>query len=89
MLIVPLAAQYYLSKEYALQVPDALMVLGCLLTILSLHVHTDGLYHPTWGDRSDGRRIRTLPAMAQVSPYIMVNGKMPPTSFPTALRSPM
>ena len=72
VLIVPLAAQYYLSKEYALQVPDALMVLGCLLTILSLHVHTDGQYHPTWGDRSDGRRIRTLPAMAQVSPYIMV-----------------
>ena len=24
------------------------------------------------GDRTDGRRLRTLPPMAQVSPYIMV-----------------
>ncbi len=73
LLVLPLGAQLYLSREYLLQAPDALMILGCLLTVLSLHVHTDGLYHPTWGDRADGRRIRTLPAMAQVSPYIMVN----------------
>ena len=26
-----------------------------------------------WGDRKDGRRVRTLPPMAQVSPYIMPN----------------
>ena len=25
-----------------------------------------------WGDRKDGRRIRSLTAMAMVSPYIMV-----------------
>ena len=72
VLVLPLGAQLYLSGDYTLQIPDALMILGCLCTIVSLHVHTDGLYHPTWGDRSDGRRIRNLPAMAQVSPYIMV-----------------
>lgn len=52
--------------------PDALLVLGWILLAFSIRVHPVGEYHPTWGDRSDGRRIRTLPPMSQVSPYIMV-----------------
>ncbi len=53
--------------------PDYLLIIGGLLLTLAIRVHPEGEYHPTWGDRSDGRRIRTLPAMSQVSPYIMVN----------------
>ena len=53
-------------------VADLLMLMGVLILVFGIRVHTDGQYHPTWGDRTDGRRIRTLPPMAQVSPYIMV-----------------
>lgn len=53
--------------------PDLAMIAGIIVIIFAIQVHTDGAYHPTWGDRSDGRRIRTLPPMSQVSPYIMVN----------------
>ena len=51
---------------------DFLALAGVILTCLAVRVHPAEEYHPTWGDRPDGRRIRTLPAMAQVSPYIMV-----------------
>ena len=52
--------------------PDALLFLGAFALIFAIRVHSDGRYHPTWGDRSDGRRIRSLPPMAQMSPYIQV-----------------
>ncbi len=52
--------------------PDLLVLLGVFVLIFALRVHNDDSYHPTWGDRKDGRRVRTLPPMAQVSPYIMV-----------------
>ncbi len=44
----------------------------CLLFALKRRPN-DGTYYPTWGDRFDGRRIRTLSPMAMVSPYIMVH----------------
>ena len=52
--------------------PDVLMTLGVFSCILATERHPIGQYHPTWGDRPDGRRIRTEPPMNQVSPYIMV-----------------
>lgn len=51
---------------------DSFMILGLLFCILATSRHPIGEYHPTWGDRTDGRRIRTEPPMNQVSPYIMV-----------------
>lgn len=51
---------------------DSLMTLGLLFAVLAIRRHPIGSYHPTWGDRSDGRRIRTEPPMNQVSPYIMI-----------------
>ena len=53
--------------------PDFTMLFGGLLLSLAIRPHLDGRYHPTWGDRSDGRRVRTLPPMSVVVPYIMVN----------------
>ena len=53
--------------------PDILVLLGGLIVSLALKAHADGKYHPTWGDRSDGRRIRTMPPMSQVEPYLMVS----------------
>ena len=57
---------------YQQLLPDALMILGMLFVTAAVRVHPIGEYHPTWGDRPDGRRVRTLPPMSQVSPYIMV-----------------
>ncbi|MBE6981750.1 MAG: hypothetical protein E7437_05445 [Ruminococcaceae bacterium] len=79
LIAAPLVAQGYLGRsalyagEFTCLIPDGAMILGIELALLAIHVHTDGAYHATWGDRSDGRRVRTLPAMAQVSPYIMVD----------------
>ncbi len=49
--------------------PDLLMLLGVLVQVLALRIHTDGAYHPTWGDRIDGRKVRTLAPMAQITAY--------------------
>ncbi len=52
--------------------PDALVFAGCFLMTFAVRVHADGKYHPTWGDRSDGRRVRTLAPMAQLTSYFQV-----------------
>ena len=49
--------------------PDLLMLFGALLTVFATRVHPQGEYHPTWGDRIDGRKIRTLSPMAQITMY--------------------
>ena len=86
-LLVPLFAAPLASTVYAhthffatldklsawqLVLPDYLLFGGCLLLTLAIRVHADGEYHPTWGDRSDGRRIRTLAPMAQITAYFQV-----------------
>lgn len=53
--------------------PDLLLFLGLSVLLFAVKVHSDEAYHPRWGDRSDGRRIRSIPAMDRISPYIMVN----------------
>ena len=53
--------------------PGAMMVLGMLLLWPAIKVHTDGKYHPTWGDRIDGRQVRTAQVMEQVTAYFMPN----------------
>ncbi len=52
--------------------PDVLALLGALLLVFAVRIHPIGSEHPTWGDRSDGRRVRGLSAMSIVSPYLMV-----------------
>ena len=75
LLAFPIAVQLYLqreillSSEYTKLLPDILMVGGCMITMLAIRVHPAGQYHPTWGDRNDGRRIRTLSPMAQITMY--------------------
>jgi len=77
----PFAALLYLNKATLLAqdwsallplLPDALMTLGFFLIVFAIRVHTDGEYHPTWGDRKDGRKIRTLAPMAQITAYFQV-----------------
>ena len=51
---------------------DLLMLLGVFLVVFAVRIHPHGEYHPTWGDRKDGRRIRTLHPMAQITSYFQV-----------------
>jgi len=78
----PFAALLYLNRETVLAADwqalrhlssDALIALGLTLVVFAVRIHPSNEYHPTWGDRTDGRRIRTEPPMNQVSPYIMVS----------------
>ena len=50
-----------------------LAAVSLLLLCPAIKVHHDGRYHPTWGDRVDGRRVRTAPAMEQITAYFMPN----------------
>ncbi len=52
--------------------PDALLLMGVLVQVFAIRVHSDNKYHPTWGDRSDGRRVRTLSPMDQITAYFQV-----------------
>ncbi len=52
--------------------PDLLAFAGMLVLTLAIRIHADGEYHPTWGDRTDGRRVRTLAPMAQLTSYFQV-----------------
>lgn len=70
----PLAIILYYRRGAGLAVlPDVLMLTGALLLVFALHVHPAGEYHPSWGDRVDGRKLRTLDPMSQISAYFMVN----------------
>ena len=59
--------------RYLIELPNFLMTVGILLTTLTVREHNDGKYHPTWGDRVDGRRIRSLNPISRVAGYIMPN----------------
>ena len=53
--------------------PAYLVVLAFVMLWFAIKVHTDEQYHPTWGDRADGRLVRSAPALDRIGPYIMVN----------------
>jgi len=60
------------ASAYLYVLPDYILFLGGVFLTFAIRVSPQDEYHPTWGDRTDGRRIRSQPPMAQVSPYIMV-----------------
>jgi len=63
---LPMESWWYVLPEY-------LLVAGLVILSLGLKVHNDGKYHPTWGDRTEGRRIRSVQGLDLLSPYFMVN----------------
>ena len=58
---------------YIGSLPEILAVAGLLILFPAVKVHADGTYHPTWGDRIDGRRVRTAQVMEQITAYFMPN----------------
>lgn len=52
--------------------PDLLLLTGSLVLTFAIRLHPRGEYHPTWGDRPDGRKVRTLAPMAQITAFFQV-----------------
>ena len=72
LFLMPLAAVGYAHRIHDtlwIALPDYLLFVGCFLLTFAIRVSSDGKYHPTWGDRKDGRKIRTLAPMAQITAY--------------------
>ena len=78
MFLAPLAVIGYLHRTDLMAfntpallhlLPDALMLLGMTIMGLAVRISPMNKYHPTWGDRIDGRRVRTLSPMAQITMY--------------------
>ncbi len=65
--------------------PTHLMLAGLVFLVLSMKEHKDGQYHRMWGDRSDGRRVRSLSAITDVGIYIMPNRNGAHTMFADTL----
>ena len=61
-----------IPASYQIVLPDYLLFGGLLLLCFAIRVSPAGEYHPTWGDRSDGRKIRTLAPMAQITAFFQV-----------------
>ena len=81
MYLCGIAAMWYLHRAlinsgvanaWMAVLPDYLFFGGLLLLCFAIRVHSDGKYHATWGDRCDGRKIRTLAPMAQITAYFQV-----------------
>ena len=78
LFLTPLSAMGYLHRadlvagnwqELLPLLPDALLCLGLICVCFAIRISPMNKYHPTWGDRIDGRRIRTLSPMAQITMY--------------------
>ena len=73
----PLAVILYYQREALMNgdlssLPDILMLVGVLVLVFAIRISPAGEYHTTWGDRPDGRRVRTLSPMAQITAYFQV-----------------
>ncbi len=78
--LLPIAVFLYLDRAMVLRgswneltylLPDVLFALGLVFVVFAIRIHPANEYHPTWGDRTDGRRIRSVPPISQIEPYLM------------------
>lgn len=58
---------WYLLEKIA----NVCMVGSIFALTFAIRPFSDGRYHKTWGDRKDGRRVRTIGGMSVVAGYIM------------------
>ena len=69
--LIPLCLAALGGTVYGGRRPEMQAALGLLLLYPAIKVHTDGKWHPTWGDRIDGRRVRTAQVMEQITAFFM------------------
>lgn len=81
LMLAPLAYMAYYCRESLVDVdtkallvflPDTLALAGAVFQVCAIRVHPMDEYHPTWGDRPDGRRLRSLSPMDQITSYFQV-----------------
>lgn len=81
VILAPIGFVLYFYREALLSrnweallpaLPDLLLLTGSLVLTFAIRLHPQGEYHPTWGDRPDGRKIRTLAPMAQITAFFQV-----------------
>jgi len=53
------------------EIPNVLMLLSGVFLVFGMKIHLDGKFHPSIGDRPDGRRLRTLDPFSQVTSYFL------------------
>ena len=63
---------FFTTAKQLYLVPELLIFAGGCLMPFGIRPFSDGEYHPTWGDRPDGRKIRTLAPMAQITAFFQV-----------------
>lgn len=61
------------SVHFLAYASEILFLSGVLVLMIAVRRHEDNGYHPCWGDRADGRLIRSSPVIEKLVPYIMVN----------------
>lgn len=62
---------FRLAEDWLQDLPLLCALAGLLFLMLGLKRYLDGKYHKTWGDRPDGRLVRSLDPMTYVGVYIM------------------
>lgn len=81
VILTPIGFVLYFYREALLSrnweallpaLPDLLLLTGPLILTFAIRLHPQGEYHPAWGDRPDGRKIRTLAPMAQITAFFQV-----------------
>lgn len=60
-----------LTAAQFIDLADFLMIAGAFFIICAMGIYLDDKFHPSWGDRADGRKIRTMDAVTQVANFIM------------------
>ena len=68
---IPLAAGRTLRWHLLAEVTVLLIMAALLLLTLAMEKRESDGWHPGWGDRNDGRRLRSLSPIFAVSPYFM------------------
>ena len=71
--LLPLCLAALVGCIYTGSLSDCLFVIAMVLLWTAIKVHNDGKWHPTWGDRIDGRQVRTAQVMEQITAYFMPN----------------
>ncbi len=59
------------QPAFADKLANVLMVGAVFVATMAMRVFSDGRYHNTWGDRSDGRRVRGVEGMSLLAGYFM------------------
>ena len=71
--LIPLYLLALVGCIYMGGISEGLFLMGMILLWPAMKVHNDGKWHPIWGDRIEGRRVRTAQVMEQVTAYFMPN----------------